>query len=112
MWSADIAIARSKVRTVRWVLPTETIQELSSSNDCVGTSGWELFSYPPHSPDLVPSDFHLFPHMKTWLATQLFDDDVRAWLKSQTPTLYDDGINKLVYRYDKCLNLYGDYIKK
>ncbi|GBO04851.1 hypothetical protein AVEN_220709-1 [Araneus ventricosus] len=61
---------------------------------------------------------HLFPHMKTWFATQRFDDDeefhsgVRAWLKSQASKFYDDGVNKLVYRCDKCLNLYGDYIEK
>ncbi|GBM85531.1 hypothetical protein AVEN_53131-1 [Araneus ventricosus] len=77
-------------------------------------SEWELFGHPPYSTDLTPSDFHLFPHMKTWLATQRFDDDeelhvgVRAWLKFQAATFYDDGINKLVHRYDKCLNLYGD----
>ncbi|GBM28762.1 hypothetical protein AVEN_177978-1 [Araneus ventricosus] len=67
---------------------------------------------------LAPSDFHLFPHMKTWLATQLFDDDeelhagFRASLKSQAVKIYYDGINKLVFRYDKCLNLYEDYVKQ
>ena len=37
---------------------------------------WEVFDHPPYSPDLAPSDCHLFPNMKTWLATQRFDDDV------------------------------------
>ena len=56
--------------------------------------------------------------MKTWLATQRFDDDaelqagVNEWLKSQAATFYDDGINKRVHRYDKCLNLNGDYVEK
>lgn len=36
---------------------------------------WELFGHPPYSPDLAPSNFHLFPHMNTCLATQHFDDD-------------------------------------
>jgi len=59
----------------------------------------------------------LFPNM-TWLATQRFDDDaelqagVNEWLKSQAANFYDDGINKLVHRYDKCLNLNGDYVEK
>ncbi|GBM71170.1 hypothetical protein AVEN_193850-1 [Araneus ventricosus] len=80
--------------------------------------GWELFGHPPYSPDLAPSDFHLLLHMKTWLATQHFGDDeelsagVRAWLKSQVAKFYDDGIKKLVYRYDKCLNLNGHYVEK
>jgi len=56
--------------------------------------------------------------MKTWLATQRFDDDaelqagMNEWLKSQAAKFYDDGINKLVRRYDKCLNLNGDYVEK
>ena len=77
-----------------------------------------MFDHPPYSPDLAPSDYHLFPNMKTWLATQRFDDDaelqagMNEWLKSQAATFYDDGINKLVDRYDKCLNLNGDYVEK
>jgi len=26
--------------------------------------GWEILERPPYSPDLTPSDFHLFPNMK------------------------------------------------
>lgn len=79
---------------------------------------WEVFPHPPYSPDLAPSDYHLFPAMKTWLARQRFDDDaelregVTTWLKSQAAEFYDTGISKLVHRYDKCLNLYGDYVEK
>jgi len=53
-----------------------------------------------------------------WLATQRFDDDaelqagVNEWLKSQAAKFYDDEINRLVQRYDKCLNLNGDYVEK
>jgi len=55
--------------------------------------------------------------MKTWLATQRYDDaelqaGVNEWLKSQAAKFYDDGINKLMHRYDKCLNLNSDYVEK
>jgi len=79
---------------------------------------WEVFDHPPYSPDLAPSDFHLFPAMKTWLATQRFDTDeelhsgVNQWLKSQAADFYREGIEKLVPRYDKCLNLNGNYVEK
>lgn len=79
---------------------------------------WELFPHPPYSPDLAPSDFHLFPAMKKWLAMQRFDDDaqlqeeVTKWLKAQAAEFFDEGISKLVHRYDKCLNLNGDYVEK
>ncbi|KDR22070.1 hypothetical protein L798_02924, partial [Zootermopsis nevadensis] len=29
---------------------------------------WEVFNHPPYSPDLAPSDFHLFLHLKKFLS--------------------------------------------
>ena len=49
---------------------------------------------------------------------QRFDDDaqlqeeVTKWLKAQAAEFFDEGISKLVHRYDKCLNLNGDYVEK
>jgi hypothetical protein len=31
---------------------------------------WELFDHPPYSPDLAPSDWHLFICLKNWLGSQ------------------------------------------
>jgi len=39
------------------------------------TFRWEQFDHPPYSPDLPPSDFHLFLHLKSFLAGQRFDKD-------------------------------------
>ncbi|GFV70112.1 HTH_48 domain-containing protein [Trichonephila clavipes] len=56
--------------------------------------------------------------MKNWLAVQRFDDNkelqvcVTEWLRSQATEFYDKGISKHVHRYDKCLNLFGDYVEK
>ena len=78
---------------------------------------WEQFSHPPYSPDLAPSDFHLFLHLKKFLAGQKFESDdeikgnVQQWLKSQAAEFFEAGILKLVPRYDKCLNLHGDYVE-
>lgn len=79
---------------------------------------WDIFSHPPYSPDLAPSDFHLFMHLKKWLGSQRFEDDgelkdaVSSWLKAQAADFYAEGISKLVHRYDKCLNLHGNYVEK
>jgi hypothetical protein len=35
---------------------------------------WE-FHHPPYSPHLTPSDFHLFLHLKPFLAGRRFHDD-------------------------------------
>ena len=73
---------------------------------------------PPYSPDVAPSDYHLFPKMKIWSATQGFSDNeelmegVKTWLHTQAASLYEEGIQKLITRYDKCLHVYGDYVEK
>jgi transposase len=33
---------------------------------------WELLDHPPYSPDLSPSDCHLFTYLKNWLGSQTF----------------------------------------
>ncbi|GBL75316.1 hypothetical protein AVEN_194532-1 [Araneus ventricosus] len=39
---------------------------------------WEMFDNPVYSPDLAPSDYHLFQHLKMFLIRQHFlnDDDM------------------------------------
>jgi hypothetical protein len=34
--------------------------------DLFAKFGWEQFDYPPYSPDLAPSDFHMFLHLKSF----------------------------------------------
>lgn len=79
---------------------------------------WDIFEHPPYSPDLAPSDFHLFPELKQWLGGQRFQTDVElketvtTHFQSLAATFYEEGIEKLVHRYDKCLNRQGDYVEK
>ena len=50
---------------------------------------WESLDHPPYSPDLVPSDFHVFGPLKEFLAGQRFTCNdkaktaVRRWFHSQ-----------------------------
>jgi len=56
--------------------------------------------------------------MKVWLATQLFHtneelmDWVNNWLRILAAPSFDEGLQKLVSRYDKCLNVDGNYVEK
>jgi histone-lysine N-methyltransferase SETMAR len=70
-----------------------------------------------YSPDLAPSDFHLFPKLKEFLGGRHFKSDevkdaVKEWLNGLAAEVYDEGTQKLVTRYDKCLNVGGDYVEK
>jgi transposase len=74
---------------------------------------WELFDHPLYSPDLAPSDYHLFTYVKK---SQRFNNNeelrevVKTWLSSQAAHFFNIGIQKLAPRYDKCLNSGGDCI--
>ena len=79
---------------------------------------WESLDHPPYSPDLAPSDFHVFGPLKKFLAGQRFtcNDEaktaVRRWFHSHPDELYNRGISNLALRWDKCLNRCGDYVEK
>ena len=74
--------------------------------------------HPPYSPDLAPSNFHLFLHLKKHLAGKNFEDDdevqeeVMTRLKVLAADFYDSGIQKLVPRLNKCLDNAGDCVEK
>ncbi|GBM42469.1 hypothetical protein AVEN_79993-1 [Araneus ventricosus] len=82
------------------------------------SSGLEVSDHPPYSPDLDPSDFHLFAHMKRCLGRQNFATDnelqtsVQNWLKTQAVAFNDEVIGKLLPRYDKYMNRNDDYVEK
>ena len=74
--------------------------------------------HPPFSPELAPSDFHLFPIMKEDLRGHHYafyahvERTVRLWLRKQCVDFFRDGFRKLVHRWRKCMQLSGDYVEK
>ena len=83
----------------------------AQTQDLITSFKWEQMDHPPsYSPDLAPSDYHRFLHLKKFLGGKLFDDDddlkdaVQKWLTSQAAAFYKEGIQKLVPRYNKCIN--------
>lgn len=91
-----------------------SVVAMATIHDC----GFNLVPHPPYSPDLAPSDFHLFPQLKKALAGRHFrsDDDVitavEEFLGSQTKEFFFTGINALQHRWNKCSTLEGDYVEK
>jgi hypothetical protein len=41
---------------------------------------WEIFDHPTYTPDLAPSNYHLFTKMKVWLATERFHTNKSSWM--------------------------------
>lgn len=79
---------------------------------------WQLLPHPAYSPDLAPSDFHLFGPMKDPLRGVKFDGEkeiraaVKNVLNSFPKSWFDEGMKKLEKRWNKCIDLEGDYVEK
>ncbi|GBM37767.1 hypothetical protein AVEN_25881-1 [Araneus ventricosus] len=81
-------------------------------------SGWSVLQHPPYSPDLAPSEFHLFGPLKQHLrGKHIADDDavqheVLLGMRQQLKEFYAAGIGALMKRWDKCINTGGNYVEK
>uniref|UniRef100_A0A6M2DT53 Putative histone-lysine n-methyltransferase setmar-like protein n=1 Tax=Xenopsylla cheopis TaxID=163159 RepID=A0A6M2DT53_XENCH len=79
--------------------------------------GFELLPHPPYSPDLAPSDYFLFAHLKRMLAGKKFrtDEEViaetEAYFEAKPKSYYKTGIEKLKDRYKRCIELEGNYLE-
>ncbi|KAJ4437644.1 hypothetical protein ANN_17789 [Periplaneta americana] len=61
----------------------------ASVHEKINTFGWEVIQHPPYSPDLAPSDFHLFGPMKKFVTGHHFATDAEVQSTSTdgyTPT--------------------------
>ncbi|UYV71828.1 SETMAR [Cordylochernes scorpioides] len=79
--------------------------------------GWELLPHPPYSPDLAPSDYHLFTSLGHALKNQEFSnsDILRKWLgdwfDSNGIEFFRQGIRKLPERWSECIANQGNYFE-
>jgi hypothetical protein len=77
-----------------------------------------LCDHPDYSPDLAPSDCHLFTYLKNWLRSQLFSNNeglmegVKSWVSSQAVDFFGTDVQKLIPRYDESLNSGGGRVEK
>ena len=76
---------------------------------------FEVLAHPPYSPDLAPSDCHLFGPFKEasrglrFTSHPELKEAVHAWLAAQPKTLFSEGIKKLEQRRKKCIEKQEDY---
>ncbi|XKL68404.1 hypothetical protein PGB90_003895 [Kerria lacca] len=87
-----------------------TIEVLSSL-------GFTVLPHPPYSPDLAPSDYYLFRHLKKHIKGIRYASDdklrtaVSSWLRLQPVDFFETGIRKLISRWIRCIALNGDYVE-
>jgi len=77
--------------------------------------GFQCLDHPPYSPDLVPSDYDLFPQLKKQLKGHHFLSNVEViaatetWLDGQPSEFFLSDLQKLQQRAKKCIELRGEY---
>ena len=80
--------------------------------------GFTMLEHPAYSPDLAPSDYHLFGPLKDALRGRRFTSDegvkeaVYEWLAAQPKKFFSEGIQKLLERWNKCIAKNREYIEK
>jgi len=63
--------------------------------------GFQCLDHPPYSPDLAPSDYHLFPGLKKELKCRYFSSDAEViaapetWLDGQRSEFFFEGLAKV-----------------
>lgn len=88
------------------------------ARETVELLNWDQLPHAAYSPDLAPSDYHLFSSMGHALAEQHFDsyENVRKWLDdwfaSKDEQFFWRGIHKLPERWEKCVASNGHYFEE
>jgi histone-lysine N-methyltransferase SETMAR len=91
----------------------------AATTDVIARLGLTLLPHPAYSPDLAPSNFHLFPKLKADLRGQNFSSDkevtaaVRQWFRQKEKVFFfKNGIQKIVEYWQKCIEVGGDHVEK
>lgn len=78
--------------------------------------GWDLIKHPPYSPDLAPSDYHLFRSLEHFLKDKNYnskeevENDLEVFFREKTPEFYARAFQILPERWAKIVDSNGEYI--
>lgn len=110
---------RGKLSLGVWLLHDNApVHKSMVAQQALRDCGFVQLNHPAYSPDLAPSDYYLFRNLKSHLRGHRFADDeslkanVEAWFEGQDKDFYYQGINSLAEKWQKCIDVAGDYIEK
>jgi len=105
-------------RGVRLLHDNAPVHTAAAIKAAVKECGFEEIEHPPCNPDLAPSGYYLFSKLKKDLRGKKFDDDelvktaAREHFADIEPEYFLKGIELLIHRCEKCVEIKGDYIEK
>ena len=88
-----------------------------ATTQAIAQMGWSTLPHPPYSPDLAPSDFHMFGVMKADIRGQEFEslDDLKShlkrWAARCSAEFCQAGFDAWVCRWRKCIEMNGDFVE-
>ena len=77
---------------------------------------WITLPHPPYSPDLAPTDYHLFRSLSSSLKDQHFqeEEDIKSFISdffnNKSSEFYKEGIMSLPSRWQQVVDSNGEYI--
>lgn len=78
--------------------------------------GWEVMEHPPYSPDIAPTDFHLFRSLQHFLCEKRFQNEdeikegIKKFIASKSISFFEKGIRSLVDKWQTIIDNNGEYI--
>jgi len=80
--------------------------------------GIEVVPHPPYSPDMAPSDFFLYPSMKSNMRGVKYEsrEEIIQAVYAELKRLSKNGLSHVFemwrHRWNKCIRLQGEYVKR
>ena len=109
---------KSRVCKLYYLHDNAPVHTSAASTSKIEDCGLELLRHPPYSPDLSPSDFYLFNHLKRSLRGKHFTDKedlrrtVEEFLEDKPQEFFRKAFLELASRWKKCMDLQGNYFEK
>ena len=111
-------LPRTELRNKYLLHDNASIHTAAVVRDKISQLKLKVLEHPPYSPDLAPSDFCLFRHLKKTLRGQAFESPsevelhVRSVLNELDADFFKAAFEDLVKRWKKCVESNGFYIEK
>ena len=113
---AELYRKRQRRRTIRFLHDNARPHTAKMTREKLLELGWEILPHPPYSPDLAPSDYHLFRSLQNHLRGKTFANDeeiaadLSAFFDGQPQSFYARGVRQLPQRWRQVIDNDGDYI--
>ena len=78
--------------------------------------GWEVFAHSLYSPDIAPTDFHLFRSLQHFMYGKRFENEdkikegIQSFIASKSISFFEKGIKLLVDKCHAIVNNNGEYM--